>query len=104
MKTILQSPNFKPSDELIAFAKQSVEKLATYGVDINEGRILLKPAKSTDKENKICELKLIISGGDLFESCKALTYEDAVAKTVETIKHQLLRLKEFNDNKTLTRL
>jgi ribosome-associated translation inhibitor RaiA len=104
MRTIVQSPSFKPSDELIDFGKKSVENLSSFGIEITEGRILLKTGKANETENKICELKLILSGNDLLASEKASTFEDAIAKTVEVIKKQLLRLKEFNEKKTFTRL
>jgi ribosome-associated translation inhibitor RaiA len=54
----------------------------------------LKLDKSDTKENKICEIKLVIPGQDLFASKQSNTFEDALMQTIEAVKPQVERWKD----------
>ena len=94
MKINIQSPSFHPSDKLIDFTNDKIQKLLQYSTRIIEARILLKVDKSDDRSNKFCEIRLSIPGNDLFASRQCESFEDAVLKTVDAIKQQLITWKE----------
>lgn len=100
MKINIQSPSFHPSDKLIDFAEDKVRKLVHYSERIMEAQIFLKVDKSDTKSNKLCEIRLSIPGNDLFASTQCLSFEEAILKTVEALKQQLLNWKEKTQMKT----
>ena len=93
MKTIIQTPNFKASEELISFINEHVAKLDLFTDRIVETSVYLRVDKSATNENKVCEIKLQIPGNDLFASKKSKTFEEAVALAVEALKPQIERWK-----------
>lgn len=98
MKLSIQTPDFKAQKKLTDFAKNNVIKLAALSDRIIEADILLKLDKADKRDNKICELRLVIPGNDLFAAKRSESFEDAVLKCVEAIKHQISRWKDSVNN------
>lgn len=98
MKLSIQTPDFKAQKQLTDFVKNNVIKLAAASDRIIQADILLKLDKSDKKENKICELRLMIPGNDLFAAKRSDSFEDAVQKCIEAIKHQIGRWKDSVNN------
>jgi putative sigma-54 modulation protein len=96
MKIIIQSPSFHPSDKLLDFANDKVSKLKHYSDQIMEAQVLMRVDKSDVKSNKLCEIRLTVPGNDLFARRQSPSFEDAVLKTVEALKQQLISWKEKN--------
>ena len=94
MKCIIETPNFKARQELLDFVEEKVSKLDRLTDIIIESKVFLKLDNTDNKENKICEIQLVIPGNDLFAKNRSSGFEDAVMKTIEGIKHQLQRLKD----------
>jgi putative sigma-54 modulation protein len=94
MKVTIQTPGFKAHKTLTDFIETNLLKLETHGGRIEACQVLLKLDKSDERENKVCEVKLVIPGNDLFASKQSSTFEDAVLKSIEAIKHQISRWKD----------
>lgn len=94
MKINIQSTSFHPSEKLIDFTNDKVQKLSQYSTRIMEARVVLKVDKSDDRSNKVCDIRLSIPGDDLFASRHAASFEEAVLETVEVMTHQLVKWKE----------
>jgi putative sigma-54 modulation protein len=100
MKINIQSPSFQASDKLTDFTLDKVNKLAQFTDRIIEVQVILRINKSETRDNKFCEILLAIPGNDLFASKQAATFEDAVMKTVEALKHQLVSWKQKTQNRS----
>jgi putative sigma-54 modulation protein len=100
MKIIIQSPDFKAQSALEEFVNEKVGKLEYFSDKIIESRVCLKLDKSENKENKICEIKLLVPGGELFASRKNSSFEEAVMKSVEALKSQIFRWKDSRSRVT----
>ena len=98
MKVIIQTPGFKARKKLSDFVKQNTLKLSAFGDRIIECKVLLKMDKSDSKDNKICELRLVIAGNDIFAEKRSSTFEDAVLRCVEAVEHQVNRWKDSVNN------
>lgn len=98
MKITIQTPDFKAQKKLTEYVTENVMKLSVYGDRIQEARVLLKTDKSSTKENKVCELRLVISGNDLFARKQNSTFEEAITKCIEAIRHQIDRWKAAVNN------
>lgn len=99
MKVIIQNPDFNAKEALTEFVESNVGKLSSLSDKIQECRVYLKLDKSDTKENKICEIKLVIPGQDLFASRQSGTFEEAVMQSIEAIRHQVERWKASQKNK-----
>lgn len=100
MKINIQSLSFYASDKLNDFTIDKVNKLAHFTDQIVDVEVILKLDKSDTNENKVCEIRLSIPGNDLFASKQQSTFEEAVLKTVEALKQQLLSWKEKAHDRT----
>lgn len=96
MKINIQSFSFQANDKLIDFAKDKISKLTQYSGRVMEAQVTLKAVKSATRNSKICEIKLAIPGNDLFASKQCNSFEEAILKSSEALKQQLLTWREKN--------
>ena len=96
MKINIQSLSFHANEKLLDFAEDKISKLAQYSASVIEAHVTLKAIKSASKNSKICEIKLAIPGNDLFASKKSDSFEDAILRSSEALKQELLAWKERN--------
>lgn len=94
MKINIQSLFFRANDKLIDFGEDKISKLSRYSGRVMEAHVTLKAIKSATKNSKICEIKLAIPGNDLFASKECNSFEQAILKSSEALKQQLLTWKE----------
>lgn len=98
MKIIIQTPDFKATEKLMSFVEQKLDKLDVPNSTIQEARVCLRIDKSDTKENKFCEIRLVIPGNDLFASRQTETFEESVTSTINALKHQLAKGKTEREN------
>lgn len=101
MKIIFQTPGYKASRRLVEFVSKKVQTLDQKHEHILEAHVYLKKVKSSVPDNRICEIRLVIPGNDLFASKQGETFEVAVAKAVDAIKRQIKNRKPENQVPTL---
>jgi len=94
MKVFVQSVNFNADRELIKFAEDKVETLTKFHDKIVDAEVFLKVQKTSDKENKITEVKINIPGSELIVKRETRTFEEGVNSAVDNLKRQLKRSKE----------
>jgi putative sigma-54 modulation protein len=94
MKIVNQAVNFNADAKLLEFIDKKIGKLDQYFDNIIMADIFLKVENTSDKENKIVEIKLEIPGNDLIAKKKAKTFEEAVDEVSDSLKRQLKKKKE----------
>ena len=94
MKVFVQSVNFNADKELVEFVEKKIMSLEKYYDKIVDSEVFLKVQQTSEKENKIVEAKINVSGGEFIvkKSCK--TFEQGMALAVDTLKRQLNKHKE----------
>ena len=65
MKVTTQSVNFNASADLLDFIEKKVASLTKFHDKIVNAEVFLKLENSSDKENKITEIKINIPGNEL---------------------------------------
>jgi len=90
----IQSIHFDADKKLIAFIEERVNKLSHFYDGIVSSEVYLKLEKSSNTENKIVEIKLMIPGSDIFASKHNKTFEEAVTGTIDALESQLKKHKE----------
>lgn len=94
MKVFAQSVNFKADSELIKFVEKKVSSLEKFHDKIVDAEVFLKVQKTSEKENKITEIKINIPGNELMVKKETKTFEEGVSVSVEALKRQLKKSKE----------
>lgn len=94
MKVYTQSVNFKADAELIKFVEKKVEGLEKFHDKIVDAEVFLKVQKTSEKENKITEIKINIPKSELIVKRETKTFEEGVSLGVDSLKRQLKKSKE----------
>jgi putative sigma-54 modulation protein len=94
MNIQIHSVRFDADKKLIDFVHQKLDKLTQYGEDIVNAEVFLRLDKDQDRENKISEIKLDLSGGPLFAKKQSKTFEEATDEAIEALKVQIAKHKQ----------
>jgi putative sigma-54 modulation protein len=94
MKVFVQSVNFNIDKDLVSFTEKKVSNLEKFNESIINAEVFFKVQKTSDKENKVTEIKINIPGSDLVAKKQNKTFEEGVNLCVESLKKQLLKKKE----------
>ncbi len=89
MKTNIQSIGFTASEALTAFVKEKTAKLSLHFENILSSEVSLSMDKSSTKENKVCDIRLVIPGNDLLAKAQCKTFEEAVAQASDALVKQV---------------
>ena len=98
MKVFAQSVNFNADKELIKYAENKLTSLTKFHDKIIDAEVFLKVQKTSDKENKITEVKINIPGNELIVKRETKTFEEGINSAVDNLKRQLKRSKEKHRN------
>ena len=94
MKVYTQSINFNASDTLLDFTQKKVASLIKFYDKIIDAEVFFKLENSSDKENKITEIKINIPGHELVVKKQFKTFEEGVSTAIESLKRSLRKSKE----------
>ena len=93
MKLNIQSPDITLKQEIIYFLNQKLAMLSRRLNEIIGVDVSFRKEKSSTGENKICEIRLIIPGNDLFAYAQCKTFGEAITKTSEALERQIEKRK-----------
>ena len=94
MNVQIHSVRFDADKKLIDFVHQKLGKLTQIGEDIVNAEVYLRLDKDQDRENKISEIKLDLSGKPLFARKQSKTFEEATDGAVDALKKQIAKHKQ----------
>lgn len=94
MKVYTQSVNFNADSDLIRFVDKKLGSLVKFHDKIIDAEVFLKVQKTSEKENKITEIKLNIPGNELIIKKITRTFEEGISTSVDSLKRQLKKSKE----------
>lgn len=95
MNIKIKTIGFTAKPSLAEFVKKKIEKLARFYNGITGGEISLTREKSGTRENKLCQIRLIVPGYDLLAIAQCKSFEEAVDRS----SHGLLRQIEKRKNR-----
>ncbi|HEX5168717.1 MAG TPA: HPF/RaiA family ribosome-associated protein [Cyclobacteriaceae bacterium] len=93
MKIDIQTLSFHPDEKLLDFAEEKLGKLGQYSEQIIEAQMSLRFDRSATRDNKFCQIRLVVPGYDLFASKQSHSFEEAILRTCEALKQQMSRRK-----------
>ncbi len=94
MKVFTQSVNFTADKSLIDYIEKKIEGLEKFHDKIVDVEVFLKVQKTSEKENKITEIKINIPGNELVVKKQNKTFEEGVNIAVDSLKRSLKKSKE----------
>ena len=95
MNIKMHSIRFDADQKLVEFVNTKVKKLPNVYDDILGAEVFLRLDKDTsDRENKLVEIKLDVKGQVVFAKKQCKTFEEATDLYVDALKRQLVKRKE----------
>ena len=94
MKVNIQAVGFSADKKLMDFIQQRLNKLDKYYDKVVSSDVFLKVEKTSEKENKIVELKVHVPGDDFIVKKNCKSFEEAVELSAESLERLLLKRKE----------
>src|SRR5690606_8250269 len=93
MKIKIEAVGFTAKQDLIDFVQEKAGKLFQFYDKIINIEATLNLENSDINENKVCGIRLVIPGNDLWASAQCKTFEEATVQTVEALEKQLEKKK-----------
>jgi len=93
MNIQIHSVHFDADSKLLDFINEKVNKLNQFDDKILGAEVFLRLDKNQKTENKVTEVRLLISGNDLFAKKQCKSFEEATDQTVEALRRQLTKQK-----------
>lgn len=98
MNIKIQSIKFDADKKLIDYVESKLVKLDKYNSDVTVVEVYLKLEPSQDGENKKVEIKVSLSGNNIFVERRGVKFEEAFDLCIDTLKVSLTKSKEKNKN------
>ena len=94
MRLNTQSVNFNADVKLIDFIQKKFDKLDKYYDKVISADIYLKLDNTSDKENKIFEVRLQVPGDKFVVKKQSTTFEEGTDLAVNSLERQLKKRKQ----------
>ena len=94
MKVNVHAVNFTVDKKLVDFVQDRMDRLEKYYDKVVSSDVFLKVEKTSDKENKIVEMKINVPGDDFLVKKQCKTFEEATEQAAESIERLLVKRKE----------
>ncbi len=102
MNIKIKSLGFSAKEELTDFIHKKLGKLSQFYDKIISSEVCLCVEKSGTKENKLCDIRLVIPGNDLLATAKCRTFEEAITQTLGALEKQIAKRKtKWEENKII---
>ncbi|PZQ86514.1 MAG: ribosome-associated translation inhibitor RaiA, partial [Flavobacterium johnsoniae] len=85
---------FNVDGKLVAFIQARLDKLEKYYDRVVSSDVFLKVEKTSDKENKIVEIKIHVPGDEFIVKKQCKTFEEGVELSSEALERLLVKRKE----------
>ena len=93
MKVNVHAVNFTVDRKLVDFVQVRMDKLEKYYDKVVSSDVFMKVEKTSDKENKIVEVKINVPGDDFLVKKQCKTFEEAIDNSVEALRPQIKKYK-----------
>ncbi len=94
MKVNVHAVNFNVDGKLVGFIQERLDRLEKYYDKIVSSDVFLKVEKTSEKENKIVEIKMLVPGDEFMVKKQCKTFEEALEQSAETLERLLTKRKE----------
>jgi len=94
MKVNIHAVNFNIDRKLVDFVDERMSRLEKYYDKVVSSDAFLKLDNTSEKENKIVELKVLVPGDDFVVKKQSKSFEEAADLAIESLERLLVKRKE----------
>ena len=94
MKVNVHAVNFNVDRKLVDFINERLVNLEKYYDKVVSSDVFLKVEKTSEKENKVVEVKIHVPGDDFMVKKQCKTFEEGVELASESLERLLVKRKE----------
>lgn len=94
MEVMVNAVKFRADDRLVEFIEKKMKKVETLLPQAMKAEVTLKVDKDRSELNKIGEVRITVSGDELFASKQCDTFEEAIDLSLDALKKQIEKFKE----------
>ncbi|WP_396154630.1 ribosome hibernation-promoting factor, HPF/YfiA family [Flavobacterium macrobrachii] len=94
MKVNVHAVNFNVDRKLVDFINERLVKIEKYYDKVVSSDVFLKVEKTSEKENKVVEVKIHVPGDDFMVKKQCKTFEEGVELASESLERLLVKRKE----------
>ncbi len=94
MKVNVHAVNFNVDRKLVDFIQERLLKIEKFYDKIVSTDVFLKVENTSDKENKIAEIKIHVPGDDFLVKKQCRSFEEAVELASESLERLVVKRKE----------
>ena len=94
MKVSVHAVNFTVDKRLVDFIQERLDKLEKYYDKVVSADVFLKVEKTSEKENKIVEVKINVPGDEFLVKKQCKTFEEALELSAESLQRMFVKRKE----------
>ena len=94
MKVDVHAVNFTVDKKLVDFVQERMDKLEKFYDKVVSCDVFFKVEKTSEKENKIAEIKIHVPGDEFIVKKQCKTFEEAVEHSAESLERLLIKRKE----------
>ncbi len=94
MKVNVHAVNFNVDRKLVDFIQERLLKIEKFYDKIVSTDVFLKVENTSDKENKIAEIKIHVPGDDFLVKKQCKSFEEAVELASESLERLVVKRKE----------
>ncbi len=94
MKVNVHAVNFNVDGKLVGFIQERMDRLEKYYDKVVSSDVFLKVEKTSEKENKIVEIKMLVPGDEFMVKKQCKTFEEAMEQSSESLERLLTKRKE----------
>ena len=94
MKVNVHAVNFTVDKRLVDFIQERLDKLEKYYDKVVSADVFLKVEKTSEKENKIVEVKINVPEDEFLVKKQCKTFEEALELSAESLQRMLVKRKE----------
>ncbi|SFU63064.1 putative sigma-54 modulation protein [Pustulibacterium marinum] len=94
MKVNMQSVNFNVDGKLVDFIQKKLDKLEHFYDKVICADVYLKVQNTSQKENKIIEVKVAVPGDEFMVKKQCKTFEEGIDAAASSLERVLVKRKE----------
>lgn len=94
MKVSIHAVNFNVDGKLVDFVQERMNKLEKYYGKVVSSDVYLKVVKTSDKQNKIVEVKINVPGNEFLVKKQCKSFEEAMELSSGSLERLLVKTKE----------
>lgn len=94
MKVNVHAVNFNVDKKLVDFVDVRITKLEKFYDKIVSSDVFMKVEQTSEKENKIVEVKVIVPGDEFVVKKTCKSFEEGVDLSIEALERLLVKRKE----------